>query len=81
MLGVPDSSSLTYLPEGSEPSMANQNSWQRPEAENSMPVAAFGEVLGADSTSFPVFDPAWLDQAAALQTQHLCRSIHDSNLQ
>lgn len=32
-----------------------------------MPLAAYGEGLGTESTLFPVFTPAWLDQACELQ--------------
>ena len=33
-----------------------------------MPLAAYTQGLGEASNLFPVFAPAWLDQASALQT-------------
>jgi hypothetical protein len=33
-----------------------------------MPLAAFTQSLGEESNRFPVFAPAWLEQASALQS-------------
>lgn len=65
MMNLPSGSSQQHpLPSILYPSHNASSKSKKP----MMPLAAYGKGPGITNPSFPVFDPAWLDQASALQS-------------